>query len=94
MFSFPLSLLLIPFGLTLIGVAMMIFLNVWHLLHYGATTLTSFVVTFLFLAGLATIGFFTVQELQYVDWSTPVEIGLPTANLPEWKPGALNAPQP
>ncbi len=94
MLGFPLALLLIPYGIVLIAIVVMVFLNVWHLLHYGATTMVSFIVTFLFLTGLATIGFFTAQELQYTDWSTPVVLSLPAANMPQWNPASPNAPQP
>jgi hypothetical protein len=79
MISFPLSLALIPYGLVVIFFAVMAIINVYHLVHYGATTGVSYVVTFLFLAGGVFILFFTWWALQGTDWGRDVGLIMPFA---------------
>lgn len=72
MFAFPISYFLVPYGLVVLFFAIMAIVNVYHLVHYGATTGVSFVVTFLFLAGAAFILFFTWQAAGTADWSQQI----------------------
>jgi hypothetical protein len=74
MFSFPIAIALIPYGLTLIFFALLAVINVYHLVHYGATSGVSFVVTFMFLAGAAFILFFTWQAVGDTDWSQQIDV--------------------
>ncbi len=82
MVSFPLYLALVPFALVLVGVAIMAVVSIGHLMHYGATTFLSFLITFAYLAGSATILFITWQMVQDVDWTQPVEIRLSVPGMP------------
>jgi len=82
MITFPLYLALVPCALVLIGVAVMALISIGHLLHYGATTFLSFIITFAYLAGSATILFITYQQTKEVDWQQPVEIRLDIPSLP------------
>jgi len=86
-FSFTFGLILIPYFLVVglcLGYAAF---AIHHLVHYGATTKLSFLVTFTYLAGTAFILFFTWQALAGVDWSEPIDIA-PSFNLslPDVKP--------
>ncbi len=85
MLSLSFALVLIPYGLALLFFALMALVNVYHLIHYGATTAISFVVTFLFLAGAVFILFFTWQALQNVDWNRAITIEVPTVVIPSLK---------
>ena len=78
MISFPFAVILLPYGLTVLFFALMATINVFHLIHYGATTGISFIITFLFLAGAVFILFFTWQELQAVNWNHMITLDLPT----------------
>lgn len=83
MLTFPFALVLIPYGLLIIFFVLMATINVFHLVHYGATTGVSFMVTFLFLAGAVFILFFTWQSLVGVDWGRTINIPIPfTAGAP------------
>lgn len=80
MLSFPLILILIPYGIV---VALFLFIaaySVHNLVRYGATTTGSFLATFAFLAGATFVFFFTWQALANTDWERPINIGLPTAH--------------
>jgi hypothetical protein len=72
MLTLPLSLALVPYAIIVMFFAVLAIINVYHLVHYGATTGVSFVVTFLFLAGGAFILFFTWQAVAGADWSQTV----------------------
>ena len=79
-FSFAFGLILIPYALVLglcLGYAAF---AIHHLIHYGATTRLSFLVTFSYLAGTVFILFFTWQTLAGVNWSEPIEIA-PSLNM-------------
>lgn len=69
MLDFPLAVALIPYALTVIFFVVLAVIHVYHLVHYGATSSVSFIVTFMFLAGGAFILFFTWQALASTDWS-------------------------
>lgn len=86
MISISLSALLIPFGLAVAFFVVLAFINVYHLVHYGATTGVSFLVTFLFLAGGVFVLFFTWQELRDVDWSQSMDFGIPLMSAPAKAP--------
>ncbi len=78
MLSFPLILILIPYGVV---VALFLFIaaySVHNLVRYGATTGTSFLATFAFLAGAVFVFFFTWQALAKTDWNEPINIGGPS----------------
>jgi hypothetical protein len=77
MLSFPFVLALLPYGLVVVFFAVMAIINVSYLVHYGATTAVSFVVTFLFLAGGVFILFFTWQGLQGTDWGRTINLPVP-----------------
>ncbi len=77
MTTFPFILILIPYGLAILFFALMALINVLHLIHYGSPTITSFLVTFLFLTGAVFILFFTWQELQGTDWGRIITVNLP-----------------
>lgn len=77
MLGFPFAFVLIPYGLVILFFALFAVINVYHLVHYGATTGVSFVVTFLFLAGAVFIMFFTWQALVGVDWGREVHLAIP-----------------
>ena len=76
MITIPLSLFLIPYGFVVLFFLLLAFINIFHIIHYGATTQVSFIVTFLFLAGAAYILFFTWQTLGGVDWNHEIIIGI------------------
>ena len=80
MITFPFSFVLIPYGLFLAVFLIFALINVYHMVHYGATTFISFLVTFAFMAGSAFILYFTWQLLAGVDWGMPVELGNAFAN--------------
>ncbi len=72
--SFPIGLLLIPYAIIILLFLILAVLNVYHLVRYGATTRTSFIFTFVFIAGAALIAFLSWQSLGGVDWSAGVSI--------------------
>jgi len=77
MIAFPLSLLLIPYGLAVAVTLVFAVVNVFHLVHYGATTKTAFAVTFAYLAGLVFLCYFTWTNVQGVNWQMPLVFDLP-----------------
>jgi len=83
--SFPIGLLLIPYGIVVLLFLVLAVLNVYHLVHYGATSRTSFIFTFVFVAGAALIAFVSWQSLAGVDWSAGVSIN-PFAGSPSELP--------
>jgi len=74
-FSFPFSLILIPYGLIVLFFVILALVNIFHLVAYGATNGLTFLITFLFLAGAATVFFLTWQGVKDTDWRAPVTIG-------------------
>ncbi len=76
MLLFPLYILLIPYVLFAAYIAVLALLNIRHLIHYGAATLVSFVITFAYLAGSVFIVNATYRELSDLDWKTPQVIRL------------------
>ncbi len=79
MFSFSLSLILIPYGIVVLVFAGLALFSVHNLVKYGATTHASFLATFAFLAGAVFVFFFTWLTLKDVDWGQQISVGLPTA---------------
>ena len=78
MLSFPLILILIPYGIL---VALFLFIaaySVHNLVRYGATTGSSFVATFAFLTGATLVFFLTWQSLVGTDWSYEINVGAPS----------------
>jgi hypothetical protein len=82
MISISLSLALFLYALVVVLFAIFAIVNVYHLVHYGATSGISFAVTFLFLAGAAFILFFTYHALAAVDWNQQIGIGIPFVSSP------------
>ena len=81
--SFPLYFLLVPYAVVLLLFAFIAFFNVYNLVRYDATTGPTFLATFFFMAGGATVLFLTWQELKGVDWTMMVEFGTSlSASLP------------
>jgi hypothetical protein len=72
--TFSLSLALIPYGLIAAFVAAFAIFNIHHLVHYGATTRTSYVITAVFLFGIAVISILTWYQLRGVDWKQPISL--------------------
>jgi len=75
MISFPLSLILIPYGILVLLFILLAAYSVHNLVRYGATTNSSFVATFAFLAGAVFVMFFTWQGLRGTDWTQEVTFG-------------------
>ncbi|MBI4457823.1 hypothetical protein HY633_02570 [Candidatus Uhrbacteria bacterium] len=76
MISIALSALLIPYALIAASFMVMAMVNIYHLVHYGATTRMSFVITFVFYAVSVLIIFFTLQALEGTDWSQTFNLNL------------------
>lgn len=77
MISFPLSLVLIPYGIIILLFIFLAAYSVHNLVKYGATTNASFVATFAFLAGAVFVMFFTWQGLKGTDWTQEISFGSP-----------------
>lgn len=77
MISFPLSLVLIPYGIIVLLFVLLAAYSVYNLVRYGATTNASFVATFSFLAGAVFVMFFTWQGLRGTDWTQEINFGTP-----------------
>ncbi|HTK05025.1 MAG TPA: hypothetical protein VL500_05545 [Candidatus Eisenbacteria bacterium] len=75
MISFPLSLVLIPYGIVVLIFILLAAYSVHNLVRYGATTNSSFFATFAFLAGAVFVMFFTWSALRGTDWTQEVTIG-------------------
>ena len=78
MYSFPLILVLIPYGIIVVIFLFMALYSIHNLVRYGATTGGSFLATFAFLAGAVFVFFFTWQALIGTDWSQRIVIGAPS----------------
>jgi len=74
--SFPIGLLLIPYAIVVLMSLVLAVLNVYHLIHYGATTRTSFLFTFIFVAGIAVMSFVSWQVLGGVNWSDGISFSV------------------
>lgn len=79
MITFPFAAILVPYALVLLFAAVMAVINVTHLIHYGATTRVSFLITFIFLAGAALIVFTTWKMTEETNWMQPVSFNVPAA---------------
>lgn len=77
MLSFPLSLILLPYGIVVILFLLLAVYNVYNLVRYGATTNASFLATFCFLAGATFVLFFTWHALREVDWGQQIDLATP-----------------
>ena len=76
--DFPLSFLLIPYGLVVVYVLIFSFLNLQHLAHYGTSQGTAkTVATIWFIGSLAIVGL-TFGLLQGVDWNHKISVSPPT----------------
>lgn len=75
MVTFTLSVILIPYAIIVLLALILSIITAYHLVHYGATTRISFVVTFAFFAGTTLLLFFTWTALRNVNWSEPVTVG-------------------
>lgn len=74
--SFPLGLLLIPYFLVVLVSLVLAVMNVYHLVHYGATTKTSFLFTFIFVAGLLVIAAISWMALAGLGWSDSISFSI------------------
>lgn len=74
MFSLPPYFLLFPFGVFLLGFVFFSAANIISLSKYGARNAIGLLVTFLFLAGTAAIGFYTWKATETVSWTTSVPL--------------------
>lgn len=83
--TFSLYLFLVLYGLAAAFVAVFAFFNIYHLLHYGATTRLSYVITMTFIVGVTVIFFLTAQQLRGVDWDQPISLtpGISGASVPD-----------
>ena len=82
MVQFPFALILFPYGLVVLFVLIFALANIFHLIHYGATTAISFVVTFAYLAGMVFLFYFTWTALTGTDWQMPIVFDAPSFNKP------------
>lgn len=82
--TFPFAVILIPYALIAVFFVLLAIINVWHLVGYGATNSLTFTITFLFLAGSATILFLTWQGVAGTDWMQPVSIGGASLMIPKY----------
>lgn len=89
MLSFPLSLVLIPYGVIVLIFAFLAAYSVHNLVKYGATTNTSFAATFAFLAGAIFVFFFTWQGLRGTDWTQQITIGGSFTGVTSTSPSGL-----
>lgn len=72
--SFPLFYLLIPYALFLLIYLIFILMDVYHLAVFSSTSLISFSMTVLFLAGVAYILFWTWHLGQPIDWKQAINL--------------------
>ncbi|MEY4744340.1 MAG: hypothetical protein RL272_285 [Candidatus Parcubacteria bacterium] len=81
MISFPLSFVLIPYGVVILVFAFLAMYSVHNLVKFGATTHASFVATFAFLAGAVFVMFFTWFALRGTDWTQEITLGAPASSF-------------
>lgn len=92
MYALPLTILLIPYGIVLFFVAFFSLINIYHLVHYGATTKSSFAVTFLYLAGIVCILAATSWALAGTNWSEPLPVEIPSISTPSVEGPSFDSP--
>jgi hypothetical protein len=78
MISLPFTVILIPYAVVALFVALMSFINIAHLVRNGATNRISFVVTMIFLVGGAGILFGTYAAMQGTDWTQQITFSMPS----------------
>lgn len=74
--TFTLGLLLIPYFIAVALFLVFATLNVYHLVHYGATTKVGFIFTFVFFAGTVVIAAATLWALSGTNWQQPISLSL------------------
>jgi hypothetical protein len=79
--SIPIAVFLIPYVIILAVFGLFYLVNVYHLVHYGASTTASRWASVAFLGATACILLFTYTALQGTDWTTPISLGLPSFEL-------------
>lgn len=89
MATFALSLLLVPYAIVVVIFLVFALLNVYHLVHYGATTRVSFVFTFVFLAGSVIILAASWWYLRDAEWSSQIVLSLFNGAPPATGPADL-----
>jgi len=76
MVSFILSILLIPYAVILAITAFLSFINLRNLIRYRTEDVISFFACFIFLAGLAFLGYFSYGYLSPIDWKEIITFNL------------------
>jgi len=71
----PQYVILIPYGLLLLGVAFFTLVNIVNLVRYGARNWIGLTATFVYLSGAAIILFFTWDALKAVEWASTIPLG-------------------
>jgi hypothetical protein len=84
MYEIPLSILLFPYVIVLFFVAFFSLVNIYHLVHYGAATVSSYAVTFLYFAGIVVILAATAFALAGTTWSDPLPVEIPSFGVPSF----------
>ncbi|MFA5854313.1 MAG: hypothetical protein WC866_04500 [Patescibacteria group bacterium] len=74
MISIPPYFLLFPFGAFLLAFVFFSIANIVSLAKYGARNATGLLVTFMFVAGSALIGFYAWKALEPIPWTAPVPL--------------------
>ena len=69
-----LSILLIPYAIFVISFFVFGFFNLYHMIAYGFVSASSFVATFLFLAGATIVLFLSYSIGTTIDWGTAITI--------------------
>ncbi|MEK7189399.1 MAG: hypothetical protein AAB666_00250 [Patescibacteria group bacterium] len=72
--AFPLFYILFPVALFAVIYAVFILMDVYHLISFAEVHFMSFFMTFIFLAGIVYISFWTWTLAQPIDWNEPVTI--------------------
>ncbi len=72
--SFPLYYILAPFALFSFIYAIFILMDLYHLAHFAEVHLVAFFATFIFLAGVIYILFWTWNLSQPINWNETVSI--------------------
>ncbi|MDP3985285.1 MAG: hypothetical protein Q8P82_00840 [bacterium] len=65
----PLSIILIPYGLFLMGFFFFTFVNVYHLIRFGVGGFVGFFTVFLFFGVSALLLFITYMYAMEIDWT-------------------------
>lgn len=69
--------LFIPYGLLLVILLVMAFFNLYHILRFSFSNLTSVVTTFIYLTGILIILIASIIIFWQFNWRLPIEINLP-----------------